>query len=311
MCLLTCVFSSLLPAQPSSAEKDPVLISNKITSIKLSEFRADLTRLPEEVRGGFINNRKRIDQALQNLLETKTIAMMAEKDGVADLPENATFLALERSRQLTQLAIEDLKKKWAEEFDNDAARFDARAREQYLLGTKSFTVPEKVKTSHMLFSTEKHSDEEAKRLAMDARKKVLDGENFAELAEKISESLSAQRDKGDLKWFSFGEMLPEFSKAAFALKEEGDISEPVKTKFGWHIIRFEGRTPEKKIPFEDAKARIMEELKKDYVAEQQNVFAAMIRKDYGGEINEDVVNASVFIAPLSGKEARELIKKDK
>ncbi len=308
--LFVLFFSSSLFAQQRSIEEDPVLIFNDVTSVRLSEFRADLTRLPEGTRGGFVNNRKRIDQVLQNLLEIKTFAVSAEKDGIADIPENAAILAHERNRLLALFVIEDLKKKWGEEFDSNVAQFELRAKEQYLLD-KKFTTPEKVKASHILFSTEKHSDEEAKNLALDAKKKALGGEDFNALAGEISEDPSAQENKGSLGWFSESEMQPEFSQVAFSLKKEGDISDPVKTKFGWHIIRFEGRTPAKKIPFEDVKNQIMDELKDNYVREQQNALAALVRKEHGSQINEDAVNEFVFIAPLSGREARELSEKNK
>jgi peptidyl-prolyl cis-trans isomerase C len=84
-----------------------------------------------------------------------------------------------------------------------------------------------VRASHILVKKES----EAKKILEDLKK----GSNFAELAKNHSECPSRKRG-GDLGWFGRGKMVPEFEKAAFSLKK-GDISDPVKTQFGYHIIR--------------------------------------------------------------------------
>ena len=60
-------------------------------------------------------------------------------------------------------------------------------------------------------------------------------------------------------------MVPEFEKAAFALKNPGDVSEPVKTQFGWHIIKLEERIPESPVPFEQIKERLKQELREQKI----------------------------------------------
>jgi len=86
----------------------------------------------------------------------------------------------------------------------------------------------KVKASHILVKTKGEAD----KIAIEARKKDAD---FAALAKKHSTGPSASKG-GDLGWFGQGAMVPEFEKAAFSLKK-GEVSEPVKTSFGWHLIK--------------------------------------------------------------------------
>ena len=99
-------------------------------------------------------------------------------------------------------------------------------------------------------------DSEAECLDLKAR--ILAGEDFAELAKKHSTGPSGPQG-GDLGYFGQGQMVPEFSKAAFALKV-GEVSQPVKTQFGWHIIKVEDRRDSSLPPFEELKPRIVEHL---------------------------------------------------
>lgn len=89
---------------------------------------------------------------------------------------------------------------------------------------------EEVKARHILVPTE----DEAKKVAERLKK----GEDFAKLAGEVSKDPGSK--DGDLGWFTAERMVPEFSKAAFAL-EKGALSEPVKTQFGWHVIKVEDK----------------------------------------------------------------------
>lgn len=84
-----------------------------------------------------------------------------------------------------------------------------------------------VKASHILLNTEKE--------AQSLKQKIDKGECFETLAQEYSKCPSGQ-DGGDLGFFTKGQMVPEFEKAAFSLPV-GKVSEPVKTQFGWHLIK--------------------------------------------------------------------------
>jgi peptidyl-prolyl cis-trans isomerase SurA len=84
------------------------------------------------------------------------------------------------------------------------------------------------------------TDEQARELVVELRTRAESGEEFGELAKEYSEDIGSAAEGGDLGWTSPGQMVPEFDKA-MASTEVGQISEPVKTQFGWHIIQVEGR----------------------------------------------------------------------
>jgi len=92
-------------------------------------------------------------------------------------------------------------------------------------------------------------------------------------------------------------MDPAFSKAAYALAKIGDVSEPVQSSFGWHIIRLDGRRPPQDIPFERASKQIMAELKQSYVIDKRNEKLAAISHDPNMKVNQAAVDALLVKLP--------------
>lgn len=99
---------------------------------------------------------------------------------------------------------------------------------------KIFFLPiEEVQAAHILIMTDKRTPEEALHIIEEIKKNVT-VDNFAEYAKRFSED-GSKNNGGNLGWFKKGDMVPEFEAAAFALKK-GQISDPIKTKFGYHLI---------------------------------------------------------------------------
>ncbi len=101
-----------------------------------------------------------------------------------------------------------------------------RAKSNLIIGSEVKMERNKVRASHLLVDTK----EEAEKI----RQEILDGKDFAEAA-KVSKCPSKHKG-GDLGFFSKGQMVPEFEKTAFELPL-GEVSEPVQTDFGWHLIK--------------------------------------------------------------------------
>jgi len=157
---------------------------------------------------------------------------------------------------------------------------DQEVKDYYEKNAKQFDMPEKVKASHILVSVldEKRQpkSEEDKAAALKKSQEILKeakkpGADFAELAKKYSDCPSKAQG-GDLGFFTKDRMVPEFSAAAFAM-QPGDISDIVQTKFGYHIIKVTGHEKARKIPFDEVKDDIREQLteKKIYEAHKKSM----------------------------------------
>lgn len=129
---------------------------------------------------------------------------------------------------------------------------EAELKAAYEARASQYRVAEQRRASHILVPTE----EEAAKLAAEARKNPG---RFAELAKKHSQDPGSAANGGDLGFFGRGMMVPAFEEAAFRMKE-GEIGAPVKSDFGWHVIRVTGVQPAKGRAFAEVRAELAAEL---------------------------------------------------
>ena len=134
------------------------------------------------------------------------------------------------------------------------------AWEFFEANSKFFDQPELVRASHILINVPENAGTEVvaeKRKAIEAAAaRIANGENFAAVAKEVSEDVGSKANGGDLNFFPKAKMVPEFAEAVFALKQD-EVSKPVRSKFGFHIIKLTDRKSTRKLPFEEVKAKIM------------------------------------------------------
>lgn len=182
---------------------------------------------------------------LDDVIAMRLYALDAQDSKLDQTPEFQAQLLNAKRAMLAQVAmqkaVEGLKIS-----DEEAKKF-------YDSNTAMFKQPERVHARHILVS----GDEELAKV----QSELKDGKSFDVVAKEYSRDPGSAANGGDLGEFPRGMMVPEFEKAAFELKNPGDVSEPVKTQFGWHIIKLEERIPESVMPFEQVKDRLTNELK--------------------------------------------------
>jgi len=200
-----------------------------ITEADVADAMADIgPGLPQKLEGA-----ARQKYVLDYLIDLKLAAKKAEADKLTDSPEFARKMAYYRDK----LAMEQLLGSVAK-----AATTEEAERKAYDEAAKAEPPQQEIHARHILLPTE---DEAKAALA-----RVKGGEDFAKVSTELSKDPGGEG--GDLGWFTKDRMVPEFSEAAFKLKE-GEISDPVKTQFGWHIIKVEGVRTKTFPPFEQVK----------------------------------------------------------
>ena len=138
---------------------------------------------------------------------------------------------------------------------------DAELDAFYKQNLSQYQTPAQVRASHILFKTEGKDENAVKAKAEEVLKMAkAPNADFAALAKKYSEDESNASNGGDLDYFGRGRMVPEFENAAFAMKN-GEISDLVKTAFGFHIIKVVDNKPESTRPLAEVKAEIEDQLK--------------------------------------------------
>jgi parvulin-like peptidyl-prolyl isomerase len=141
---------------------------------------------------------------------------------------------------------------------------DADADEFYKKNPDQFKAPEQVRASHILIAVPQDAKPEVvvekEKAAQAIADRVKKGEAFDKLAKELSEDPSAKQNSGDLDFFTKEAMVPEFSTAAFAMKK-GDISNPVRSQFGYHVIKVTDRKGAEVVTLEKAKPQLMAYLK--------------------------------------------------
>src|SRR5436309_9339814 len=231
-----CLAVALLAGLPLRAEEaNPVL-----AKVNGAEIRASDVALAEEELGPSLaqmDPATKKENVLSFLIDMKIVSKEAEDKKIADRDDFKTRLAFARNRLLMDnlLAVE-----------GKAATTDEAMKKVYDDASKQITGEQEVHARHILVETE----DEAKQIEEELKK----GGDFAELAKKKSKDPGAS-DGGDLGFFTKDQMVPEFSTVAFAI-EPGKISDPVKSQFGWHVIKVEEKRNRQAPPIDQVKGQI-------------------------------------------------------
>lgn len=193
----------------------------------------------------------------------KQLEQWEEQAGKEKLEESLEQNGITREQLLEDLGRELGVRQWLqEEVMSNVTVDEEAAREFYEDNPQAFNTDEQKKASHILVSADQSASEKerkkAKSKAEDLRKQLDDGADFAELAEAESDCPSSKQG-GDLGFFGKGQMAPAFEEAAFAL-DEGELSDVVETRFGYHVIQGGADKEAGTVPFEEAKPQIMQHL---------------------------------------------------
>ena len=262
------------PSGKSEGKKEgKVLAEVNGGTITTGDFNNEVKNLPEYLKAMAETPQGR-KEMLDTMVIRELILQQAAKDGVDKAPEIEEKLKDLKKRLIVEAF---LKKK----VETDSQLSDDELKKFYEKNLDKFKAGEQIRASHILVKTEKE--------AKDILSQIKAGGNFDELAKKNSVDSSAAKG-GDLGWFGKGSMVPAFEQAALALKE-GQVSDVVKSDFGFHIIKLTGKRPAGTRPFEEVKEQIKSAL---MPTKQQETFQKIkeeLKKNAKINVKEDVLNS--------------------
>lgn len=229
---------AVLPAPATAEDKVVATINGKpITDADLavadSEIGSDMGSMPAD--------QKRMS-LVEFLIDNQLFAEAAEESKLDQGPDFESRLAYLKRRALRELYFDKVIK---------GAVSDADARKLYDEQVQKLKPEEEAQASHILVATEAE--------AKDLREKLKNGGDFAALAKEHSKDPGSKDTGGDLGFFTRGQMVPQFEEAVFSMNK-GDVSDPVQTQFGWHLIKLVDKRTKAPPAFEVVKDRILQSM---------------------------------------------------
>ena len=238
--------TAIAPAQAPAS--DPVIA--KVNGVEIHQ--SDLNIAEEDIGRDMPANDEagKRDYLVNYLTDLLLIAKAAEAKKIPDSADFKQRLAFVRNKTLMETVLAQ---------ESKTAVTEAALRKIYDDATKTMSGQQEVHARHILFRVNDPNDQAASKAAEDKVKNTIErikkGEDFGTLAKALTEDPSGKQDGGDLGYFSRDQMVPEFSEVAFGL-EKGQVSGPVKTQFGWHVLKVEDKRTRQPPPFDQVRGEI-------------------------------------------------------
>lgn len=252
------------------------------TVITEADIEREIKNLPDFVQKMFegVSGRERF---LEELVKRELLYQEALKKGLDKDPAYQKKLEDFKKINLVGLLLE-------REIETKTKVSDKEIRDYYEKNKKDFAPVSQVSLSHILVNTEKEAQKILERLKK--------GEDFAQIAKKSSIDTVSAKKGGDLGFFSKGDIPPEFRIAAVRLKT-GEVSEPIKTKSGYEIIKVTDKKVGQVIEFEKIKNLISQNLLAEKQKESFDSYMEELKKKYKVEVNKEALSK---LAPSEEKE---------
>ena len=235
-----------LTTTPLFAQDDPLLA--KVNGVEIHQ--SDLT-VAEEEAGQIppMSPEAKRDYLVSFMTDMILLSQAAQAQKIGDTPQFKKRAEFVRNKLLMTILLENTGK---------TALTEEAMRKVYDDAVKQMPQEQEVHARHILIRAAA-GDDAASKTAEDKVKAAIErikkGEDFGKVATEITEDPSGKANGGDLGFFTREQMVPEFAEAAFKL-DKGQISEPVKTSFGWHVIKVEDKRTKPAPSYEQVKAQV-------------------------------------------------------
>lgn len=236
------------------------------------DILSELQKAPEETRRSVLSRPESVTQIINNLIVRRMLAAEGDRDGLATDPMVAATVAISRDRAMSDARLARLD---AQNTPTPAA-LDAYARNVYQAEGAKFDVPAQTRARHILLA---NNGPEALKKAKELLVQLKAGASFEELAKTNSTDPGSATRGGDLGFFGAGKMVRPFEDAVNALAKPGDLSEPVESQFGYHIIKLEARREKGRQPFDEVRPQLIDEARTGLLNQSRVLKVQSLNKD--------------------------------
>lgn len=280
------LLTSAIAGAAGTNDADTLVVSQGAARVTLGDVDAYVHRIPESDRKGFMAKPERIETMLRNMLLDKQLADEARKLGLEKDPIVQKQLQLAIETALSRARMENFRSSLK------APDFSEQAREDYLANKQKYTRPKRYDVKHILFDIQSRSPEQAEALANETEAKLAtDPSQFDALVEQLSDDPSKKDNHGLIENAASESFVAPFAETARKLEKIGDISPPVRTVFGFHILKLIKTEPEQLQPYEQVRASIISRLEAEWME-------AKIREKLDGLRNETMEPQPEVLATL-------------
>jgi EpsD family peptidyl-prolyl cis-trans isomerase len=237
---------ALAACSKEGADTGPVVLKVNDKSFSVSDLEREIQHEARRAAGGmqqYLTTKEGQKQLLEGLVRRELLLQEAEKRKLADRPEIAEQVAQLRRDLIIRALVQDEVAAKVKVEDKDV--------EEYFKSHPDEFSGDQVKVKHILVRSEVE--------ARDALDRIKKGEPFEKVAREVSVDTASVPKGGELDYFRYGEMVPEFSKAAYAMKP-GEVSEAVRSPFGFHVIKAVDRKKGTAMKLDDVKEQLRRKL---------------------------------------------------
>lgn len=240
-------------------------------NVPLLNFDVYLATAPEEGQYKLLKDPERLKEVLHHLYLNRVLAAEARELGLDKDPRIQAEIANFVERKLALARLDRIR-------SEPVPDLTTSARAYYKAHYDEFMRPPRVDVSHILIQWKgKRSRDKAREIAEEVREKLLEGGDFAELADLYSEDPSVKSNHGRLGWISPNQVVTAFRKQVFKLKP-GEISPVFETPFGFHVAKVWETEAASRIPFEEVKDRIVAKLAHELREDRVQQYLEALRK---------------------------------
>lgn len=277
-CLVAATLASVAMAQ------EPFLAKNELVTITKADFDAEFARLAPEQQGALRASPERLPGFIEGILVMKTLAAQARQSKLDESPAVQAEIKAVIDRTLAQRRLD--------EYDATlkAPDFTKRARELYTLNPGQYDEKPLYNASHIMVDFKCRTPDGAKARAEEARKVLMGGIPLEDVVSQYSDDPTASRNKGSLGWRGHDALNPTLQELLPTMKK-GQVSEPVSSNFGFHVVVLHDVRPGRQRSFDEVKDSIIDGLRTDFVKAQRQQLVSKITTDPGIKVNLHEITA--------------------